>query len=36
MDRCLIALGLEVEGGGLPRATIGGAAVIVSSGVLEL
>jgi hypothetical protein len=36
MDRCLIALGLEVEGGGLPRATIGGATILVSSGVLEL
>jgi hypothetical protein len=36
MDRCLIALGLEVEGGGLPRATIGGTAILVSSGVLEL
>jgi trans-2,3-dihydro-3-hydroxyanthranilate isomerase len=32
----LIALTLEVERGGLRQATIGGAAVIVSSGSLEL
>ena len=32
----LIALSLEVEGGALRKATIGGAAVIVSSGALEL
>ena len=32
----LIALGLEVEGGELRSASIGGSAVIVSSGALEL
>ena len=32
----LIALGLEVEGGELQSASIGGSAVIVSSGALEL
>ena len=32
----LIALSLEVEGGALRKAAIGGAAVIVSSGALEL
>ena len=31
-----IALGLEVEGGGLHSASIGGSAVIVSSGALDL
>jgi len=32
----LIALGLEVEGGALSSATIGGSVVIVSSGALDL